>query len=199
MADETTTVRRRSRRWLVYLGWLLPLVIVGLLLGALTVAGLLFAIEQGWIGRPAPPPPDADPENASEIAVDDEPNPAGQEDHATARSAGETAEGRSSGADPAGELVELQDTAEPKADEAAATPAPAQPTGPGSLSVKSFPWAEITVNGRSFGRTPVEVPELPPGSYTITASSPDIGWTGQQTITIRSGQTTDVQLAPTAQ
>ena len=192
-ADEPTTVRRRSSRWLVFLGWLLPMVIVGLLVGALAVAGVLFAIEQGWLSRPAAVPEDPISDIASEIVVGDEPaeeeipdegdgeEPAGSHDHVEA------------------EPALSEDGTESAAEEASPTPGPLPVARPGSLSVKSIPWAEITVDGRSFGRTPVEVPELPPGTYTLSATNPDLDWTQQQTVTIRSGKTTDVRLKPSAE
>jgi len=40
-------------------------------------------------------------------------------------------------------------------------------TGKGSLVINARPWAQVTVNGKAYGTTPVSVKELPAGSYTI--------------------------------
>jgi len=191
--DESTTVRRRSRRWLWFLGWLLPLLVIGLLLGGLAVAGVLFTIEQGWFHRPAAPPADPTSDIASEIVVDDEPAIEGAADAGRSGEATGDPTSASEAGDAGHEAVVQEEEAAP---EAPAAPLPARP---GSLSVKSIPWAEITIDGRSFGRTPVEVPELPPGTYTLTATNPDLAWTDEQRVTIRSGQTTDVRLKPSGE
>ena len=194
-ADEPTTVRRRSSRWLVLLGWLMPLIIVGLLLGGLTVAGVLVSVEPGWFGRPAVVAEEPISDIASEIVVDDEPSEEADPDAAE----GEDPAGATGHLENADGPARLVDGAALDAEQAAPTPEPPPVVRPGSLSVKSIPWAEITVDGRSFGRTPVEIPELPPGIYPLSATNPDLGWTQDHSVTIRSGKTTDVRLKPSAE
>ena len=59
--------------------------------------------------------------------------------------------------------------------------APARATGPrrpdepdGRLLVNLVPWAQVRVDGRDLGRTPINV-TLAPGRYTLTLANPDLG------------------------
>jgi len=40
-------------------------------------------------------------------------------------------------------------------------------SGKGSLAVNARPWAQVTVNGKAYGTTPVNLKDLPAGKYTI--------------------------------
>jgi serine/threonine-protein kinase len=51
---------------------------------------------------------------------------------------------------------------------------PRAPATPGRLQVNVLPWAEVTVDGRSLGRVPVDV-ELPPGHHRVRLYNPQIG------------------------
>jgi hypothetical protein len=48
------------------------------------------------------------------------------------------------------------------------------PREPGRLQVNVLPWAEVSVDGRSLGRVPVDV-ELAPGRHRVRLSNPQLG------------------------
>jgi serine/threonine protein kinase len=48
------------------------------------------------------------------------------------------------------------------------------PREPGRLQVNVLPWAEVSVDGRSLGRVPVDV-ELAPGRHRVQLSNPQLG------------------------
>ena len=45
---------------------------------------------------------------------------------------------------------------------------------PGRLRVNVLPWAEVTVDGRSLGRVPIDV-ELTPGRHRVKLENPQLG------------------------
>jgi serine/threonine protein kinase len=51
---------------------------------------------------------------------------------------------------------------------------PAPVAEPGRLRVNVLPWAEVTVDGRSLGRVPIDV-ELAPGRYRVKLENPQLG------------------------
>lgn len=75
-----------------------------------------------------------------------------------------------------------------------------EPTPPplayGALGVQSIPWAEVHIDGRSIGQTPISSHRLPVGRYRLQASNPELHWTHETTIDIRQGQTEVIQLHP---
>jgi tRNA A-37 threonylcarbamoyl transferase component Bud32 len=76
---------------------------------------------------------------------------------------------------------------------APASPAPAPVTGParadarrpGLLYVNATPWAQVTVDGRAVGETPLTVP-LPPGRHRVRAVHPSLG-AAETTLDVREG------------
>ena len=71
-----------------------------------------------------------------------------------------------------------------------------QPKGRGRLHVFSKPnsWAQVRINGRAAGQTPVKK-QLPAGKHTVIATNPEIGEGKREkrTVTVKPGQTTVVR------
>jgi eukaryotic-like serine/threonine-protein kinase len=71
-------------------------------------------------------------------------------------------------------------------------PAPAVEE-PGRLQVGAQPWAEVVVDGRSLGYTPMRPVALPPGEYTARLLHPDYPPV-TRTVHIRAGETTQLSV-----
>jgi len=76
--------------------------------------------------------------------------------------------------------------------EAATEPEGEPPTAPpipttGTLTVRVHPWAEVTVDGRAVGRTPVVGHELTAGPHVVRASNAQLGWSREETVQIEAG------------
>ena len=91
--------------------------------------------------------------------------------------------------------------AEVPAADAAPTPVPA-PRGrsgssagrekeraPGLLEVRVAPWAEVSVDGKSYGQTPADI-KLSPGSHRVSLRNREAGKSETVPVTIHSGRTT---------
>jgi serine/threonine-protein kinase len=80
-----------------------------------------------------------------------------------------------------------------------ALPAPAFPppfeVGPGFLTLDTYPWTQVTENGRLLGTTPLVGVPLGPGTHTLTLENPDQQMRRSYTITIKSGETVARRLA----
>jgi hypothetical protein len=59
--------------------------------------------------------------------------------------------------------------------------------GTGTLSINALPWAEVTVDGKPAGRTPV-TKTVPAGKHTITFKNPDKKEVGKQSVTVGDGE-----------
>jgi hypothetical protein len=57
---------------------------------------------------------------------------------------------------------------------------------PGTLSVNAVPWANVSIDGRAVGETPLGGIELSPGTHDIAFTHPELGQRRQQ-VTVRSG------------
>jgi eukaryotic-like serine/threonine-protein kinase len=77
----------------------------------------------------------------------------------------------------------------------APVPAPATPAPPvqGWLLVLMKPWADVTVDGRTLGATPLERIPLSPGSHAVILTHPQYQPLTQR-VEIRAGETTTIQL-----
>jgi serine/threonine-protein kinase len=65
--------------------------------------------------------------------------------------------------------------------------------GTGQVKVTAVPWAYVTVNGKSRGKTPVTI-ELEAGrSHRIEVDNPDMGKSGSRRIAIREGKTENMR------
>ncbi len=67
------------------------------------------------------------------------------------------------------------------------TPQPVVPAAPGQLHLEAMPFAEVSINGKEMGRTPIRVP-MAPGTYTVVFSVRGFP-PAQRTVTVQSGQT----------
>jgi hypothetical protein len=83
----------------------------------------------------------------------------------------------------------------------ALVPSPAAPTPEpvreGSLKVLAVPWAEVTVDGRVAGMTPLRPLSLAPGSHAILLTHPQYRPYTRK-VEIRAGETTTLRLDFTA-
>jgi len=88
---------------------------------------------------------------------------------------GETGDGSGG----SGEVLAGSDSSEPEA--------PKPKARPGLLKVNTLPWAEVTVDRKRYGRTPVDVP-LPAGRHTLELHNPAIG-TKRKVVHVKAGRT----------
>jgi hypothetical protein len=81
----------------------------------------------------------------------------------------------------------------------AVAPTPKVPPAQGFLKLRILPWAEVSVDDRPVGTTPLKPLSLAPGVYTVKLSHPDFRPL-QKKVVIRSGDTSvlDVDLAEEA-
>jgi hypothetical protein len=64
---------------------------------------------------------------------------------------------------------------------------------PGTLNVNAVPWAQVFVDGRDVGETPLGGIALTPGRHEVTFRHPDLGERRQE-VTVRSGASTRLSL-----
>jgi serine/threonine-protein kinase len=71
-----------------------------------------------------------------------------------------------------------------------AAPATSEPTdgAPGTLQVNVSPWGHVSVDGKSYGTTPIGAISLSPGTHTVTVTNPDLGASRSATVKIVSGK-----------
>jgi protein TonB len=62
----------------------------------------------------------------------------------------------------------------------------------GRLLIGPEPWAEVTINGQSYGQTPLPPIELEPGTYSVTLTNPDYE-DQSSSVTISQGQDTMIR------
>lgn len=70
--------------------------------------------------------------------------------------------------------------------EAGRVASPAVATPEGALAVNALPWADVTIDGRSVGTTPLADVRLPVGSHDIVWRHPDLG-ERRQTVVVTAG------------
>jgi serine/threonine-protein kinase len=63
-------------------------------------------------------------------------------------------------------------------------------TAPGSVDVRVNPWAEVYLNGRRLGVTPMRPIHLPPGHHTLTLRNPELKLERKVNVTVMSGERT---------
>ena len=71
-----------------------------------------------------------------------------------------------------------------QADHAAARSAP--PAAPGHIKVNVLPWAEVRLDGRAVGRTPLEL-SVAAGRHTLELRNPDTGRTSRRALAVAGG------------
>ena len=62
---------------------------------------------------------------------------------------------------------------------------------PGRLSVNAQPWADVSVDGKSFGETPLANLSVPVGEHEIVFRHPELG-ERRQTVVVRADRPTRV-------
>lgn len=65
---------------------------------------------------------------------------------------------------------------------------PRAPSAPGAVLVVVKPWAEVFVDGRTVGTTPLDRIPLPAGTHTVRVRHP-LYEPIERTVTVREGQT----------
>jgi serine/threonine protein kinase len=58
---------------------------------------------------------------------------------------------------------------------------------PGTLRFIAKPWADVYVDGKKIGQTPMKPRKMPPGSYKVEFKNPELGKTKSFTIKLKSG------------
>ena len=59
---------------------------------------------------------------------------------------------------------------------------------PGSLVLEATPWAEVTVDGRNVGETPLGNVTVAPGMHTLLFKNPESGKSVKRTVQVNPGQ-----------
>jgi serine/threonine-protein kinase len=67
-------------------------------------------------------------------------------------------------------------------------------SGRGTLRVVATPWAEVTVDGRSAGVTPLPTSELLEGTHTIVLKNGELGATVKRKVVVQPGKETTVRV-----
>lgn len=66
-------------------------------------------------------------------------------------------------------------------------------TGNGTLQVAVNPWGNVSINGKSYGTTPLGAISLAPGTYTITVTNPDLGATRSGSVKVLPGKPASIR------
>ncbi len=66
-------------------------------------------------------------------------------------------------------------------------------TSPGTLQVIVVPWGNVSVDGKSYGTTPIAPVSLAPGPHTVSVNNPDLGAQRSQTVRIAAGKPSAVK------
>jgi serine/threonine-protein kinase len=66
--------------------------------------------------------------------------------------------------------------------------------GPGTLQVVALPWANVTVDGRAVGATPIAAISLAAGPHSVVLQNSELGVTRSFSTTVRSGKLTTLKV-----
>jgi hypothetical protein len=66
--------------------------------------------------------------------------------------------------------------------------------GPPTLNVNAIPWAEIRIDGRPVGTTPLFGIEVSPGPHVVEATNPSLGSTRRTRVVVDPGERRNVVL-----
>jgi serine/threonine-protein kinase len=66
-------------------------------------------------------------------------------------------------------------------------------TGPGTLQVSVNPWGNVSINGKSYGTTPLGAISLPAGTYKVVVTNPDLGATRSASVKVLAGKPAGVR------
>lgn len=73
-----------------------------------------------------------------------------------------------------------------------APPSPAEPAATATLRINAIPWADVELDGRSLGTTPLTHVELAPGPHTLVLTNPVLGRSRTERIEVAAGERRDV-------
>jgi serine/threonine-protein kinase len=65
---------------------------------------------------------------------------------------------------------------------------PPQPKGKATLNVTTLPWADVTLDGRPIGRTPIRGRQIPAGKHKVVLTNPLKGFSKTYTFTVKAGE-----------
>jgi serine/threonine-protein kinase len=71
---------------------------------------------------------------------------------------------------------------------------PAEPSGPGSVTINATPWCNVSIDGRRIGETPIVNHSLPSGRHSVVCTNPDSGASRTVSIDVRAGETTRTRI-----
>ncbi len=158
------------------------------------------ATARGEVPAPEPPVVKAAGANTTEPASSASPAPT-SEPSATAAAATPPATPRAPVYVPParGGAVPPHVPAKQSPPEPAPTPAAPPPAAPaeaaGYLTLDTYPWTKVSVDGKPIGSTPLVRVSLPPGTHTVVMENPGEGIRETTTIVVKSGETTSKRLA----
>jgi hypothetical protein len=66
---------------------------------------------------------------------------------------------------------------------------PQQPKGKATLNVNSLPWADVTLDGRPIGRTPIRGRQIPAGKHKVVLTNQLKGFSKTYVFTVKTGET----------
>ena len=80
-------------------------------------------------------------------------------------------------------------------DDSAPAPAPAAEAAPAYLTLETFPWTKVSIDGKAIGATPLVHVSLPAGTHTVTMENAGEGVRESTVVTLKSGETLAKRLA----
>lgn len=141
-------------------------------------------------GAPASgPEPASDPEPASGPELVREPEPARDRG---ARAEVVAAPRRAAAAATVGATPRSRPPERPSADAIDREPAPVAAPAPAHLRVNALPWANVELDGRELGPTPLTHLEVEPGPHTLRFTNPVLGISRVEHLTVAADERRDV-------
>jgi serine/threonine-protein kinase len=67
-------------------------------------------------------------------------------------------------------------------------------TEPGTLIVSVLPWADVTVDGKGVGTTPLAPISLAPGTHSVVLRNSELGASRSTAVTIKPGKPTSIRI-----
>lgn len=177
----------------------------GPLLAIVASAAVALAGAAIWLGTRPPgdvaPPPESAPPAPTSVAPGPAPSPEAQP---TAAAQPTAPQPTAAAPEPTAAPTDAaQPTAPPPTGKAAPPRTPGQPapsapsvpnvgeaSGPGTLQVVVLPWADVSVDGKPMGTTPIAPIQLPPGPHSVALRNAELGASRSFSVVIKPGQPT---------
>jgi serine/threonine-protein kinase len=99
-----------------------------------------------------------------------------------------TATATASPAPPPGPRVQVPPRPRPGPPPAEPSSAAVDESAPGTLQVLVVPWGNVSVDGKSYGATPIAPVSLPPGTHTVVVTNAELGAQRSATVKINPGK-----------